>query len=127
MEQIAHGQQILLELLAGIVLRVLAQLVLAGQRRLIPSNSEELAELQQSLTVVATAGVVMIATSLILRARQLAGEMANLTFEKADARSLPFPLQQKSSSVNLLMKLAHRASAPRRMRAANPAAARTPE
>ena len=51
----------------GGALMVIASLVLAGQRRLIPTNSEEMAELQQSLTVVATAGVLMVAVSLLLR------------------------------------------------------------
>ncbi len=51
----------------GGALMVIASLVLAGQRRLIPSNAEEMAELQQSLTVVATAGVLMVAVSLLVR------------------------------------------------------------
>jgi membrane-bound serine protease (ClpP class) len=51
----------------GGALMVVASLVLAGQRRLLPSNSEEMAELQQSLMVVATAGAAMVVLSFVLR------------------------------------------------------------
>lgn len=51
----------------GGALMVLAALVLAGQRSLVPRSAEEFAELQTSLTVVATAGALMVGVALLLR------------------------------------------------------------
>lgn len=51
----------------GGALMVVASLVLAGQRRLIPRSAEEFAELQTSLAVVATAGALMVGVALLLR------------------------------------------------------------
>lgn len=51
----------------GGALMVIAALVLAGQRTLVPNSAEEFAELQTSLGVVASAGVLMVVVSLVLR------------------------------------------------------------
>lgn len=51
----------------GGALMVVAALVLAGQRSLVPKSAEEFAELQTSLAVVASAGVLMVVVSLVLR------------------------------------------------------------
>jgi len=51
----------------GGALMVVAALVLAGQRSLVPKSAEEFAELQTSLAVVASAGVLMMVVSLVLR------------------------------------------------------------
>ncbi len=48
-------------------LMVVAALVLAGQRTFIPRTPEEFAELQTSLTVVATSAALMIGVGLLLR------------------------------------------------------------
>lgn len=51
----------------GGALMVVASLVLAGQRFLIPRSAEEFAELQTSLAVVASAGALMVVVAVLLR------------------------------------------------------------
>ncbi len=51
----------------GGAMMVISSLVLAGQRSLIPRSSEEMAELQTSLTVVASAGLLMMVVAVVLR------------------------------------------------------------
>lgn len=51
----------------GGALMVVASLVLAGQRFLIPRSTEEFAELQTSLAVVASAGGLMVVVAVLLR------------------------------------------------------------
>ncbi|MGI9455673.1 MAG: NfeD family protein, partial [Aeoliella sp.] len=51
----------------GGALMVISALVLAGQRSLVPRTAEDFAELQTSLAVVASAGVLMIVVAVVLR------------------------------------------------------------
>lgn len=51
----------------GGALMVVASLVLAGQRVMIPRSAEEFAELQQSLAVVAISAGLMVAVAVVLR------------------------------------------------------------
>ncbi|QDU59097.1 hypothetical protein Pan181_53380 [Aeoliella mucimassa] len=51
----------------GGALMVVASLVLAGQHHLIPRTAEDYQELQTSLAVVATSGILMVVMGLVLR------------------------------------------------------------
>ena len=51
----------------GGALMIIASLILAGQRNLIPRTPEDYQELQTSIAVVASAGVLMVIMGLVLR------------------------------------------------------------